>query len=106
MPGIFSSSPIRCHYVCQKTDSDTGWTFVVRGGMYGLYLWIEKFLIDRTHKKLPPRFIYAILTFFLINITWVFFRATDFTNAWNILKAMFYVYPVGKIVLGYLSFLR
>lgn len=83
-----------------------GWTYVVWGGLHGLYLWIEKFFRDKTQKTIPPRFIYALLTFFLINITWVFFRASDFNNAWIMLKSLFYLYPEAKVVLGYLSIIK
>ena len=31
----------------------------------------------------------ALFTFFLVNVTWVFFRAADFTTAWRILGSMF-----------------
>lgn len=31
----------------------------------------------------------ALFTFFLINVTWVFFRAPDFHSAWGMLSAMF-----------------
>jgi alginate O-acetyltransferase complex protein AlgI len=74
------------------------WTFVVWGGLHGFYLWIEKFIDDKTgkitalvssHKKTIAGFIYALFTFFLINITWVFFRANTFTKAGGILKSMF-----------------
>jgi len=30
-----------------------------------------------------------MLVFFLVNVTWVFFRAPDFTSAWRLLIAMF-----------------
>lgn len=74
------------------------WTFVVWGGLHGFYLWIEKFIDDKTgrikalvssHKKTAAGFLYALFTFFLINITWVFFRAKTFTKAGDILKSMF-----------------
>lgn len=74
------------------------WTFVVWGGLHGLYLWIEKFVDDKTgkitalvssNKKTLQGFIYALFTFFLVNITWVFFRAETFTKAWSIFKSMF-----------------
>ncbi|MES2847919.1 MAG: MBOAT family O-acyltransferase [Bacteroidota bacterium] len=74
------------------------WTFVVWGGLHGFYLWVEKFIDDKTgritalvssHKKTIAGFIYALFTFFLINITWVFFRANTFTKAGDILKSMF-----------------
>jgi len=74
------------------------WTFVVWGGLHGLYLWVEKFIDDKTgkisalissNKKTIQGFMYALFTFFLVNITWVFFRAETFTKAWGIFKSMF-----------------
>lgn len=34
-------------------------------------------------------FFWALLTFFLVNVTWVFFRSPDFTTAWRLLLSMF-----------------
>ena len=74
------------------------WTFVVWGGLHGFYLWIEKFVDDKTGKikamaasanNTITHFLYALFTFFLVNITWVFFRANTFTKAANIFKSMF-----------------
>ena len=88
------------------------WTFVVWGGLHGFYLWVEKFFQDRMSKSNLPMepapvmirasvvpnissnktvkaFLYAMLTFFLINVTWVFFRAANFKDAWSILTSMF-----------------
>jgi alginate O-acetyltransferase complex protein AlgI len=93
------------------------WTFVVWGALHGLYLCVEK-LIQDTRKNnalrlqmansykeevmvkgyMAPRFLnkvyssnflLALFTFFLVNVTWVFFRAADFTTAWNLLSSMF-----------------
>jgi D-alanyl-lipoteichoic acid acyltransferase DltB (MBOAT superfamily) len=41
------------------------------------------------NKRIAMGFIYALLTFFLVNVTWVFFRAQTFTKAWDMLKSMF-----------------
>jgi alginate O-acetyltransferase complex protein AlgI len=74
------------------------WTFVVWGGLHGLYLSAEKFIDDKTGKisaliasgkRTIQGFMYALFTFFLVNITWVFFRAETFPKAWGILKSMF-----------------
>lgn len=73
------------------------WTFVAWGGLHGLYLWGEKLITDATGADLKASgkangigaFVYALFTFFLINITWVFFRAESFTQAGNILTSMF-----------------
>jgi D-alanyl-lipoteichoic acid acyltransferase DltB (MBOAT superfamily) len=82
------------------------WTFVVWGGLHGFYLWVEKFIRDKfaAKPKLQPAlvtagftatgnssnaFIYALFTFFLINVTWVFFRAPTFSQAFQMLGSMF-----------------
>lgn len=89
------------------------WTFVAWGGLHGVYLWLEKALRDSRTKisgapddanpapviataslgpdlkaKRPEGFLYALLTFLLICITWVFFRSATFTQAWAILGSM------------------
>ncbi len=91
------------------------WTFVVWGGLHGLYLWVEKFFKDLKSKTPEPTttikiiepvvtkasvvpitvgkkfsgFLYAMFTFFLVNVTWVFFRSSTFSKAWALLKSMF-----------------
>jgi len=73
------------------------WTFVVWGGLHGLYLWVEKYYKDargikNNHKPSANtvlHFGYALLTFMLINITWVFFRSDTFGRAWGLLQSMF-----------------
>ncbi len=74
------------------------WTFVVWGGLHGLYLAGERAL--RKHVPWRPGPIglagAALLTFLLVNIAWVFFRAKTFETAWSILSAMAGVDPAGK----------
>jgi alginate O-acetyltransferase complex protein AlgI len=88
------------------------WTFVVWGGLHGLYLWGEKLFSDRKETRPGRReespiaamaepvkagigltaankWAYALLTFFLVNITWVFFRSPTFSGAGNMLQSMF-----------------
>ena len=89
------------------------WTFVMWGGLHGFYLWVEKFVVDlRTRRigglqpvvipgaekssllpispgKTMTAFFMALLTFFLITITWVFFRSATFHQAWQLLSSMF-----------------
>jgi alginate O-acetyltransferase complex protein AlgI len=89
------------------------WTFVVWGALHGLYLWIEKayrdmkkvkpstvfpsekgkvegyFPPEKNHPKNLSNFVLALGTFFLVNVTWVFFRSATFTSAWRILHSMF-----------------
>jgi D-alanyl-lipoteichoic acid acyltransferase DltB (MBOAT superfamily) len=105
------------------------WTFVVWGALHGFYLWVEKLVQDVRHSRVPvtpggpvnkegeeppqlkkPKtfrnFIFAMLTFFLVNVTWVFFRAADFTTAWHILGAMFMQLPKAVPLLTTMSILK
>jgi alginate O-acetyltransferase complex protein AlgI len=80
------------------------WTFVVWGGLHGLYLAAERFLGARVG-HLPvwrtgaARVGLALLTYLLVNVTWVFFRARDFGTAARVLSSMFLVGPGGPPVL-------
>ena len=107
------------------------WTFVVWGGLHGFYLWVEKLIADLRHdkvkalavtpagevgvlgpvpeflkKKNVSNFMLALFTFFLINVTWVFFRAPDFTSAWHLLTSMFSHVPKGAVLLTTLSIIK
>jgi alginate O-acetyltransferase complex protein AlgI len=105
------------------------WTFVVWGALHGGYLCVEKvfrdirkkspgtpvfaiaenqfvkasFAPEKTHAKSISNFILALLTFFLVNVTWVFFRSGDFTSAWRMLHSMFVNNSTGAPVLSYLD---
>lgn len=71
------------------------WTFVVWGGLHGLYLVVNR-AFDVLAKKwmpavitwLPFRIFAWALTFLSVVAAWVFFRATSFDSAFTILKAM------------------
>ncbi len=70
------------------------WTFVVWGGLHGLYLAAERALKEAIPDRqwfhtLWFRVSMALLTYFLVNITWVFFRAQGFKEAWIYLGSMF-----------------
>jgi alginate O-acetyltransferase complex protein AlgI len=68
------------------------WTFVVWGGLHGLYLSVERMLRSRFVGYRPgPLALFALglLTYALVNITWVFFRAHTFGKAWIVLRGMF-----------------
>ena len=107
------------------------WTFVVWGALHGFYLWVEKLIADLRHdkvkalavtpagevgvlgpvpeilkKKNVSNFMLALFTFFLINVTWVFFRAPDFTSAWHLLTSMFSHVPKGAVLLTTLSIIK
>jgi alginate O-acetyltransferase complex protein AlgI len=70
------------------------WTFVAWGGLHGLYLAAERWARGMSGVAGDPvrawnRLALALLTYFLVNITWVFFRATDFGGAARVLAGMF-----------------
>jgi alginate O-acetyltransferase complex protein AlgI len=108
------------------------WTFVVWGALHGFYLWVEKafrdtrnsaakrpmfaipvkpaqegsFSPERNHPKNFSNFLLALVTFFLVNVTWVFFRSADFTSAWRLLHSMFLGSAQGTPLLTYLEITR
>jgi len=70
------------------------WTFVVWGGLHGLYLAGERWIREKTGVVGDPvgpwnRLALALVTYFLVNLTWVFFRAHDFGGAARMLAGMF-----------------
>lgn len=72
------------------------WTFVIWGGLHGLYLvinhgWKETRLARWIGDHLPPVVVTLagwFLTFLATTIAWVFFRASDLPSAWSILTSM------------------
>lgn len=105
------------------------WTFVAWGGLHGVYLWVEKAIRDSRAKvsgapmpatviatasmgpdltsKRPTGFLYALLTFLLICVTWVFFRSPTFAGAWGLLNSMFgHVHPSGPPLLSTIAVVK
>jgi alginate O-acetyltransferase complex protein AlgI len=106
------------------------WTFVVWGALHGFYLWVEKWLQGLRTRKMPAtviipeatgaipvmpkdikknnlrNFLLAMITFFFINVTWVFFRAPDFHSAWQLLTSMFSAVPDGQALLTTLAIIK
>jgi D-alanyl-lipoteichoic acid acyltransferase DltB (MBOAT superfamily) len=62
------------------------WTFVVWGGLNGLYLIIEIILQKR---KAPLPVIRILITFMLINFSWIFFRSNSITDSVIIIQKIF-----------------
>ena len=68
------------------------WTFVAWGGLHGAYLAGERVVRARFASYVPGPIVLvllALLTWTLVNITWVFFRAKTFGKAWDVLGGMF-----------------
>ncbi|MFT6198002.1 MAG: alginate O-acetyltransferase complex protein AlgI [Nonlabens sp.] len=64
------------------------WKFILWGAMHGTVLAIEKaFNIPKlTSKSFPLKLIAGILTFHFVAFCWIFFRASDFSNALNVIS--------------------
>lgn len=83
------------------------WTFVVWGGLHGLYLSIHKLQLDRRSVavKLRENMVWkylssslgVLLTFHLVALTWIFFRAGSFSLAWSYLTGIMTWRPVTAI---------
>jgi D-alanyl-lipoteichoic acid acyltransferase DltB (MBOAT superfamily) len=69
------------------------WTFVIWGGLHGLYLminhaWTSMRRTSETRASAAARFVAVALTFTGVVIGWVFFRSPDLTTAWHMLRGM------------------
>ncbi len=71
-----------------------GWTFVIWGGLHGLFLtinyaWRElKTRLDWCKAGLFAKLFAGALTFLAVVVGWVFFRAENFASAWTMLSGM------------------
>jgi len=74
------------------------WNFVVWGGLHGVYLAAHKLMLrekrPHVHNRLPAAHLVpmdtlkAIFTFHLVALTWIFFRASDFSVSWAYLTGI------------------
>lgn len=81
------------------------WTFVVWGGLHGSYLAAERYLRPKFKdvaflKTTLMQIMLGLLTYALVNITWVFFRAQTFPKAFSMVQSMVGLNPDGKHVLA------
>ncbi|HEX6537346.1 MAG TPA: MBOAT family protein [Gemmatimonadaceae bacterium] len=87
------------------------WTFVAWGGLHGVYLAVHKMIVGSRKVGLSEvpasplgwlRFAASvILTFNLVCLTWIFFRAPDFATAWTYLRGIVTLQP-GAMTTGWL----
>lgn len=64
-----------------------GWTFIFWGFLHGIAI-----VINQLYGKLNvsmPKYLNILMTFFFVNITWVFFRAASWEQAISLLEHMF-----------------
>lgn len=60
-------------------------TFIIWGGLNGIFLIFEALFMKKRRKNL----LFVILTFSLINFSWIFFRANNLQDAFHIIKTIF-----------------
>ena len=70
------------------------WTFVVWGGLHGVFLCVERLIRQniapaRWHANPIVQFGYGLLTFCCVALAWIWFRAADFSSAWQIQSKLF-----------------
>ena len=65
------------------------WTFVIWGLIHGAMLSIERALGKSTKPEEGRKPVRTLITFFILLITWVFFRSENFEVAWRYLGVMF-----------------
>jgi alginate O-acetyltransferase complex protein AlgI len=87
------------------------WTFVLWGGLHGIYLFINhtwRYVFNNrssTYKaplKILPKPLSWTITFICLVIGWVLFRANNITTAFSILKSMF-VFETGTANLNIMN---
>ena len=76
------------------------WTFVIWGIYYGIFIVIERFG-KKNFKYRFPRIIRHIYTLFVVIIGWVIFNAPNMRYAWQYIRSMFGLLPLGKVRFTY-----
>ncbi|OBX22085.1 alginate O-acetyltransferase complex protein AlgI [Gelidibacter algens] len=84
------------------------WTFVIWGALHGIYLVVERMLKNKIHVKIGPYngIVLALLTYLLVNFTWVFFRAREFSTAKNMLSSMLFMHSDGEKILQFFDIIK
>jgi D-alanyl-lipoteichoic acid acyltransferase DltB (MBOAT superfamily) len=66
------------------------WGFVIWGGLHGLYLIIERWVVrDRRGSTSSPARLPAVLVFAVVTLTWIPFRAPSLSQSIEVLNALF-----------------
>lgn len=67
------------------------WMFVLWGGLHGIYLAVERALRRGSVETAvtSPKLVLTSVTFLVVTLTWIPFRAPDATVAWGIFSALF-----------------
>jgi D-alanyl-lipoteichoic acid acyltransferase DltB (MBOAT superfamily) len=76
------------------------WNFVIWGGYHGLLLSVERVIWGRRERTGWQRIPLTVVTFLLVTISWVFFRAKTFDAARFVVGQMFTGASGGPFLLG------
>jgi D-alanyl-lipoteichoic acid acyltransferase DltB (MBOAT superfamily) len=76
-----------------------GWTYVAWGALHGLYLLANHAWLSLTRVRLPVIAAW-IITILAVIVGWVFFRASDFSGAVNIVAGLFGLHGTGTPIPG------
>ncbi len=79
------------------------WTFLVWGVGYGILLILERAFLGDLLKKSKLKFLNRLLTFVIVTLFWVIFRADNLLDAFTFIKRMFTDYHSEYRILHYLN---
>lgn len=82
------------------------WTYVIWGGLNGVYQVLEDILKRGTNAHSKGSFVKTVagkllkmgITFILVDFTWIFFRAENIRQAFDAIKSMLTVHNIGDIL--------
>lgn len=99
LPAVFQHLNTLIVFLLTGLWHGASWNFVLWGGLYGLYLVIERVLNlgkTSTGKWISPlNWIRALATFIVVSITWVFFRSPTLGSALIVLKKLIFLNSSG-----------
>jgi len=84
------------------------WNFVIWGGYHGALLGLERVLGRKRFQESPHWLLYpfrTVITFVLVCIGWVFFRAANLTDSMDVLRQMFSMHGKGGLIPAWLGVL-
>jgi len=65
------------------------WTFIIWGALHGLFLLIEQIFLKPIGLSQWPKWLGKFYVYILVLFAWVFFRASDFSNAITVINGLF-----------------
>ncbi|MBU1113243.1 MAG: MBOAT family protein [Candidatus Omnitrophica bacterium] len=91
------------------------WTFIVWGMLHGIYIVgtkivqaaLEKIIKDKKRNNIISKMLNTLITFIIVSLAWIFFRAENLNDAFYILRSIFsfpeYLFIEG-VALGHITY--